>query len=433
MRTQKSRHVSGISYFDNLLAGLYIGDNVIWYDDAGSLAPVFCLNFIKETCNQKKPLIYVSFDRSPRNLLDHLGSIAESRFLTVLDCFTHGKGDSADVFLKFYEANDHPPACTINRVEDPGNAQHVMDALYGIRDSFKGEVHFVFESLTGMQALWGGEDLIADFYSHSCPRLYELNTIAYWIVEKRAHSHKFRAKINQIAQVAIDLSVKRGKTFLSVLKAEGRDPDVLNTPHNYWHKDLKVKFDSEKRDTSHTNLGVRLKKLRSKKGISQTELAKRVGVTPSTISQVESNSIYPSLPALFKMAEILSIDISSFFKRSEELSKQVVFSGSDATAIKFPALPQNTLSGKLLTPVDFDSKAEPYLIEIHAGKQIPSHFFTHKGDEIGFLISGTLEMKMENEVRTISPGDVIFLTSETPVQWKNGGKEAARLLWIKIL
>ena len=24
------------------------------------------------------------------------------------------------------------------------------------------------------------------FYSHACPRLYELNTIAYWIMEKNA-------------------------------------------------------------------------------------------------------------------------------------------------------------------------------------------------------------------------------------------------------
>ena len=48
---------------------------------------------------------------------------------------------------------------------------------------------------------------IIRFYAHSCPRLYELNTIAYWILEKKAHSTRLRAQINQIAQVAIDLSV----------------------------------------------------------------------------------------------------------------------------------------------------------------------------------------------------------------------------------
>lgn len=433
MRTQKSRHVSGITYFDNLLNGLHIGDNVLWYDDAGSLSPVFCLNFIKETCNQKKPLIYVSFDRSPKNLTEHLGGIAQNRYLTVLDCFTHGKGDGVDVFLKFYNQKRPAPSRTFKCIEDPRDDRRVMDVLYGIRDDFQGEVHFVFESLTGMQALWGGEDQIAQFYSRSCPRLYELNTIAYWIVEKQAHSQQFRAKINQIAQVAIDLAVKRGKTMLSIKKAEGRDPDILNKPHSYWHKDLEVKFESEKRDTSRINLGVRLKKLRTKRGFSQTELAKMVGVTPSTISQVESNSIYPSLPALFKMAEILSIDMSSFFRSTEDSSQQVVFPRSDATAIRFPHLPSEAVGGKLLTPVDFDAKVEPYIIEIHAGQKISSHFFAHKGDEIGFLIAGTLAFRLENETHTLAPGDCIYLTSETPLQWKNEGPETARLLWIKIL
>jgi DNA-binding XRE family transcriptional regulator len=200
-----------------------------------------------------------------------------------------------------------------------------MDDFYGIHEVMEGDVRFVFESLTGMQELWGGEDSLLKFYTHSCPRLYELNTVAFWIMEKEAHSSRLRAQINQIAQVAIDLSVKRGTTSLTILKAENRDMDNLNRPYNYWTKDLNVFFDSEKRKTSRVDLGMRLKELRTKRGLSQTELAKLVGVTPSTISQVESNLIYPSLPALLKMAEILSIDVSSFFQDSADLGNRVIF------------------------------------------------------------------------------------------------------------
>ncbi len=63
-----------------------------------------------------------------------------------------------------------------------------------------------------MQELWGDESHILKFYSHSCPRLYELNTIAYWIIEKGALSERLKVHINKITQVAIDLSIKRGKT-----------------------------------------------------------------------------------------------------------------------------------------------------------------------------------------------------------------------------
>ena len=66
------------------------------------------------------------------------------------------------------------------------------------------------ESLTGMQDLWEGEEHILKFYFHSCPKLYEMDTIAYWIIEKNAHSSKLKAHINQVAQVAIDLSMDQG-------------------------------------------------------------------------------------------------------------------------------------------------------------------------------------------------------------------------------
>jgi len=43
MLLEKLRVASGVSQLDHLLGGLYIGDNVVWYDDAGSLAAVYCL------------------------------------------------------------------------------------------------------------------------------------------------------------------------------------------------------------------------------------------------------------------------------------------------------------------------------------------------------------------------------------------------------
>ena len=90
---KKKRVSSGIPELDRLLGDLYIGDNVLWYEDVSSFSSVFCLSFIKETLSRKGPLIYVTFDRSPKNVVSFLGSQAESQNLTILDCFTNGKGD----------------------------------------------------------------------------------------------------------------------------------------------------------------------------------------------------------------------------------------------------------------------------------------------------------------------------------------------------
>lgn len=423
---------SGVSQLDRLLGGLYIGDNVVWHDDAGSLAYVFCMNFILASQAQNKPLIYVSFDRSPRNLLENLGTLSENPYLTILDCFTYGKGAGSEVFLKFYEEKESDGPCRILKVDEPRRVDEVMEAFYGVHSTMEGDVRFVFESLTGMQELWGGEEHILHFYTHSCPRLYELNTIAYWIIEKRAHSPRLRARINQIAQVAIDLSVRRGVTSLTILKAEKRDLDTLNRPYTYWRKNLNVTFDLERRTTGRIDLGMRLKEFRIKRGLSQTELAKLVGVTPSTISQVESNLIYPSLPAVLKMAEVLSVEVSSFFQESAVTRNRIIFPAAEGLEVKFPDLPQGSIEGKRMTPLDFDPKAEPYLLEIPPNKDLPSHFFIHKGEEVGYLLSGKLQLKLEKAVYTVRSGDVIYLTTEMPSQWRNPGPSVARLIWIKV-
>jgi transcriptional regulator with XRE-family HTH domain/KaiC/GvpD/RAD55 family RecA-like ATPase len=429
---QKQRVASGVSQLDRLLGGLFIGDNVVWHDDAGSLASVFCLNFIQASESQGKPVIYVSFDRSPRNLLEKLGSLGENPLLTILDCFTWGKGSGSDVFLRFYYDSKTDWPCRIIRVDEPRNPQQVMDTLYGVHASMEGDVRLVFESITGMQEVWGGEDSILTFYTHSCPRLYELNTVAYWIMEKNAHSPKLRAQINQIAQVAIELSIKRGATSLTMLKAEERSFENLHRPYTYWTKDLNVRFEEERRTSGRIELGLRLKDVRTKRGLSQTELSKLVGVTPSTISQVESNLIYPSLPALLKMAEVLSVDVSYFFQDRVDVARRIVFSASEALEIKLPDMPDGLVVAKLLTPIDFDGQAEPYMIEIAPEAKLPCHFFIHKGEEVGYLLSGRLQMVVEKAVYKLKAGDVIYLTSEMPNQWINPGPGVAKLIWLKL-
>ncbi len=434
MTTTNLQYVtSGISRLDNLLGGgIIIGDNVVWYDDAGSLAEVFCLNLIKASQKQNRHIIYVSFDRSPKNLLEKLGPLADNKYLTILDCFTFGKGEGAEVFLKFYANRPKKTAYQIEKIEKPSNPDHVMEAVYALHNTMTNDVRLVFESLTGMQELWGSEEHILKFYARSCPRLYELNTIAYWIIEKAAHTPRLKAHLNKITQVAIDLTLRRGKTSLTVLKAEKRDIGLLNKHALYWNKGTTVHFDPEKKTTGQLDLGTRIKSLRIQKKLSQTELAKSVGVTPSTISQVESNQIYPSLPALIKIAQILNVDISSLFKGTMEEQLPVIFPEAEATDVHLPHISKHSICLKRLGSMAFEAKTEAYLIEIPPDTKIFSHFFMHKGEEAGYLLGGELILHLDTGMEDIKTGDWIYLKTQIPVQWENPGNEPAKLLWIKI-
>lgn len=431
MQSDRIRISTGVAELDPILGGLLIGDNVIWYDDAGSLAASFALNFLQSSIAQGKPFIYVSFDRSPRNLLEKLGPLAENSGLIVLDCFTFGKGKGADIFLKFYKSEEKQQ-CEVVQVAEPHNPDKLMDSFLKIQAKTESELRFVFESLTGMQELWKGEDHLSRFYTHTCPRLYELNTVGYWIAEKNAHSRRLKASINQIAQVAVELSLKRGKSSLSILKAENREIDNLDTPYYYWTNGLNVSFIPKKQATGGVEIGGRIRELRTRRGLSQTELARLVGVTPSNISQVESSQIYPSMPALIKMSEILSVEISAFFQEKTESQVRIVFSQSDAVPVQLADMPAESISARLLTTLDAGGRAEPYLIEIHPGAELPSHFFVHKGEEVGYVLSGRLQMKLGAATNTARPGDLIYLRSEMPSQWTNPGNATARLLWLKI-
>ena len=431
MFSRKMRVSSGVPQLDRLLGGLFIGDNVIWYDDAGSLAPVFSFNFVQESQKHGKPIIYITFDRSPRTLIQELGPMAESRHLTILDCFTHGRGDSSEVFSKFYEKNGAQWPYQIIQVKEPWKPEKVTESINQLHNMMKEDVRFIFDSLTGMQDIWEGEDQILRFYSRSCPRLYELGTVAYWIIEEKAHSAQLKARINQIAQVAVELSLKRGRSALTVLKAGNRRPEMINRPSRFWCEGTTVSFETGQSPGGPTDIGLRLKELRQKQGLSQKELARLVGVTPSSISQVESNSIYPSLPALFKMAEVLGVEIGSIFQSSSGRAKQTVFNGSGRD-VHFPDLPKGSLQGKSLLPADFEGRAEPYLIEIPPKKKLPAHFILHKGEEIGYVLSGKLQVVINNVTHQARAGDVIYLTDDTPSQWNNPGPRPAKLLWVKL-
>ncbi len=431
MFAEKGRVSTGLKPLDQRLDSLLIGDNVIWYDEAGSLVFPFTFNLIQVSKRQEKAIVYVTFDRSPRNLLDALGPLAQNPQLTILDCFTCGKGEGSDIFAKFYPEAQAEWPCRVIKVEAPWQPENVSAAIYGIHKELTGDVRFVFESLTGMQALWEGEEHILKFYSRSCPRLYELDTIAYWIVEKGAHSHRLKAQINQVAQVVIELSIQRGKSTLSIVKAQNRRRDNLNKSEIFWADGMTVAFDADQPMAEKIDIGSRLRRLRTRKGVSQKKLAAMVGVTPSTISQIESNLIYPSLPGLIKIAQVMSVGTAYFFNEMAPEPTPVIFS-DDSQAVMFPNLPKGCIDGRHLLPEDLPAKVEPFLLKIAPGQRLPAHFFIHKGEEFGYLISGQLTMTIGKAAHVVRSGNTIFLNRDIPTQWRNGGTETAVLLWVKV-
>lgn len=132
------------------------------------------------------------------------------------------------------------------------------------------------------------------------------------------------------------------------------------------------------------------------------------------------------------MAEVSSVEVNSFFRAPDDIKNRIIFPSEEAVDINFPELPKNSIRAKLLTPMEVDHKAVPYIIEIPPKKELPAHFFMHKGEEYGYVLKGKLQLKLGKEVYIVKSGDLIYLTSEMPSQWKNPGPSVAKILWTKI-
>jgi Nif-specific regulatory protein len=222
---------TGVESLDSLIGGLVPGDNIVWEGDSGAPVDSFTAAFLRTTKEGHRNLLFVSLNRSPQAVVKkYREHISLERFF-LLDCFTSGKGRDDKIFSDFYGEGlpEHArvKAVHLSEAADPDRVRQAIEAL----ESQAGEEsYYVFDSLTGMLELWGDERKVLNFFAYMCPRLYDLNTIAYWMLEKEAHSEKFLANLRHITQVVVELSVPNGRPTLLLRKTEGRRSPRIGIP-----------------------------------------------------------------------------------------------------------------------------------------------------------------------------------------------------------
>jgi transcriptional regulator with XRE-family HTH domain len=415
----KNKISSGVESLDSLIDGFSVGDNVVWEVEAGSSFGVFVRNFIARSFKDAQKVIYVSFNRSPQTVLNDLGAIIAPERFTLIDCFTSGKGKNDNTFLKFYEKSG---ASATVKIEDPRDIDRFTTTLNGIEDRLPPGARYVFDSLTGMQDLWGDESETHRFFTYMCPRLYDLGTVAYWILEKEAHSQRFKANLRHITQVVFDLSKRKNSLYLKAVKLEGRQDREIFKPHQYEIRDDAVTITSLKKEPA-TDIGGKLKEERMRLGMSQKELADKVGLTPSFLSQFENNQVSPSLGTFLQICRALGINPGQFLEQGEAtaapwlLRKDAVFSR--------PPLREDHAK---VYEVAAGKKLSARVVALPPGAAMNRHFFYHKDEELVYVLEGNLSVTIEGKEERVGAGDAIYLKESFPSHWKNEGGDEAKVL-----
>lgn len=165
------------------------------------------------------------------------------------------------------------------------------------------------------------------------------------------------------------------------------------------------------------DVGARLRQLRNARGLSQRELAKRAGVTNSTISLVEQNSVSPSVSSLKKILDALPVSISAFFAGDELSQPRPFYPAADLTEIG-----DGHLSWRLVAARRPDRSMSIIHERYPPGADTGEEMLEHEGEEGGVVISGTIEITVNGEVAVLGAGDAYYFDSRLPHRFRNPGE-----------
>ncbi|TWI56647.1 XRE family transcriptional regulator [Pseudomonas duriflava] len=175
------------------------------------------------------------------------------------------------------------------------------------------------------------------------------------------------------------------------------------------------------------DVGARLQAIRKLKGLSQRELAKRAGVTNSTISMIEKNSVSPSISSLKKVLSGIPMSLVEFFSLdlADDSPTQVVYKAHELIDISSG---DNTVTMRLVGKAR-PSRAIAFLDETYPpGSDTGLEMLDHEGEEAGMVVSGRLELTVGSDTYLLESGDSYYFESSRPHRFRNPFDEPARLI-----
>ncbi|NCC69288.1 MAG: XRE family transcriptional regulator, partial [Clostridia bacterium] len=140
-------------------------------------------------------------------------------------------------------------------------------------------------------------------------------------------------------------------------------------------------------------IGERVQELRKEREMSERELAKKADVSQGYISQIEHNSIVPSMNVLLKIASALGVPFASLAAEDENSPEVTVITKENRTKIKFADV--NT-EYEFLTPFGRDRDKATQIEMIHYTLKPrswgSSNVMIHpESAECSVVLAGTLE------------------------------------------
>ena len=173
------------------------------------------------------------------------------------------------------------------------------------------------------------------------------------------------------------------------------------------------------------SLGADIRALRKARNLTLNNMAARLGRSVGWLSQVERDLSEPSISDLRQIAGCLEVPMSMLFGHSNAPAQEqgyVVRSG----ARRPMGSGDEGLVEELLSPdLTDDFEMVHSTFQAHSKMQTPADRPTQ---EVGYIISGKLDLMIGNREFTVSAGDSFRIRHE-PYQWANPYDKPAVAIW----
>jgi len=172
--------------------------------------------------------------------------------------------------------------------------------------------------------------------------------------------------------------------------------------------------------------------------MSLRELARRVGVSPSLVSQIELDRVNPSVSTLYALVTELGLTMGEVFgdAPAEERPVRPARDGDGLAERPETRRVINLASGvrwERLTPHSDGDIEFLYVVYPVGAESCPEDaLMTHGGREYGYVSSGVLGVRVGFDEYELGPGGSIAFDSSSPHRLWAIGDEPVHAIWVVI-
>lgn len=174
-------------------------------------------------------------------------------------------------------------------------------------------------------------------------------------------------------------------------------------------------------------LGERIKKRRNQLELSLMELAKKIDVTSSLLSQIENGKAYPSIVTLKSIADAINVTVSELIGENETCVNNPVIQKTERKLLKINhqnaslhTTPQNPFYHNFevfYMTLKKEGNSE-HLLEFQSGKCFCQ------------VLTGKVAFEIKDGYFTLKAGDSIFFNASHLRNIRNFSPEESEVLWV---